>query len=505
MAEGLERRGRRRRARLTFDGVMVSCTWALVLVASNITAADRRSDLESVLLAVIAAVATLFALGRHGFYTVGPTPPRTEEISWLISGAAFGTGALAIAAAVLDWYIGAWELVLGLVLVVGAHLVARALTRAMTRELMGPDLRERIVIVGVGGEAAELVQMMQDHPETGTVLVGVVGHRPVASDHGLDDLWLGPADRLIEVMQDHDADAAFVTATGFRGEQLRQLTRDLLQAKYDLHLSIGAGRLQERRFKVRTISHEPLIVVHTHEPARLSLACKRALDVLVAGTALLVLSPLLALVALAIKLDDRGPVLYRSQRTGLNGTVFGMFKFRSMVVDAERRKAELVDRNERTGPLFKVTDDPRITRVGRFLRETSIDELPQLLNVLRGEMSLVGPRPALPEEHQAFDPELRTRGAVRPGITGLWQVEARTNASFNAYRRLDLHYVENWSLALDLWILLATAEQVVVSLLMVPLRPLTGRRVDGVAPPGDQAGTPGRAGTPPRLPVADRR
>jgi hypothetical protein len=138
--------------------------------------------------------------------------------------------------------------------------------------------------------------------------------------------------------------------------------------------------------------------------------------------------------------------------------------------------------NERTGPLFKVSNDPRITRVGRFIRETSIDELPQLINVVKGDMSLVGPRPALPEEEEAFDEELRDRFEVRPGITGLWQVEARSNAAFNAYRRLDLHYVENWTLSLDLRILLATVEQVVVTLALLPLRAIRRRppATDGV-------------------------
>jgi hypothetical protein len=138
--------------------------------------------------------------------------------------------------------------------------------------------------------------------------------------------------------------------------------------------------------------------------------------------------------------------------------------------------------------LFKISDDPRITRVGRFIRETSIDELPQLFNVLKGDMSLVGPRPALPEEEAAFDEELRERFKVRPGITGLWQVEARSNAAFNAYRRLDLHYVENWNIGLDIRILLATAEQIVVTLALLPLRLLRRRssaaRIDGVVGAG---------------------
>jgi lipopolysaccharide/colanic/teichoic acid biosynthesis glycosyltransferase len=157
-------------------------------------------------------------------------------------------------------------------------------------------------------------------------------------------------------------------------------------------------------------------------------------------------------------------VFFKQVRIGRHGRPFIVYKFRTMVVDAEARLKELEQENARSGPLFKMTRDPRITRVGKFLRDSSLDELPQLFNVLRGEMSLVGPRPALPSEVAQFDPELRDRLKVKSGLTGLWQVEARDNPSFDAYRRLDLYYVENWSVSLDLIILLATVEQVVARL-----------------------------------------
>ena len=164
-------------------------------------------------------------------------------------------------------------------------------------------------------------------------------------------------------------------------------------------------------------------------------------------------------------------MLFRQRRVGRDGVEFEMLKFRSMCVDAEARLAALkLVGNDRTGPLFKLDGiDPRVTRIGRFLRASSLDELPQLLNVLRGDMSLVGPRPALAAEVAEFPADLNARHRVRPGITGLWQVEARDNPSFEAYRRLDLFYVENWSLVLDLVILLGTVEQVLA-------RPFLGRR-----------------------------
>lgn len=173
-------------------------------------------------------------------------------------------------------------------------------------------------------------------------------------------------------------------------------------------------------------------------------------------------SPLFAAAAVAIKLSDRGPVLFRQVRVGQDGRSIVVFKLRTMVVDAEAKRAELQAHNQRSGPLFKADGvDPRVTRVGRFLRASSLDELPQLINVLQGRMSMVGPRPALPDEVAQFDDALLDRLQVKPGVTGLWQLEARDNPSFHAYRRLDLFYVENWSLLLDLTVLLGTARSVV--------------------------------------------
>jgi lipopolysaccharide/colanic/teichoic acid biosynthesis glycosyltransferase len=179
-------------------------------------------------------------------------------------------------------------------------------------------------------------------------------------------------------------------------------------------------------------------------------------------TILTLTAPLIALAAIAIKLDGGGPVLFRQMRVGRNGRTFQILKLRTMSGDAEHRLASLQHLNERDGgPLFKLTADPRVTRVGRLLRASSIDELPQLWNVVVGHMSLVGPRPALPSEAAVFDPRLATRHNVRPGVTGLWQLEGRDNPAFEEYRRLDVFYVENWSLLLDITILCATVPAVI--------------------------------------------
>jgi len=200
------------------------------------------------------------------------------------------------------------------------------------------------------------------------------------------------------------------------------------------------------------------------EPQRsaTSLAFKRLLDVVVSATALALLAPVLAVIALVVKISSRGPALFAQDRVGKGGRIFRFYKFRSMVVDAEERKAELEHLNEMSGPVFKIARDPRITRVGAFLRKTSLDELPQFWNVLKGDMSLVGPRPPLPAEVERYTKHHAQRLSVTPGITGLWQVSGRSNISdFDTWVEMDLRYVREWSVWLDVQILVKTPAAVV--------------------------------------------
>ncbi len=187
-----------------------------------------------------------------------------------------------------------------------------------------------------------------------------------------------------------------------------------------------------------------------------SLAIKRALDVMLGSLSLLLLSPVFAAIAAAIKLQSDGPVFYTSERVGVGGRIFRCYKFRTMVRDAESLRSQLAHLNEREGILFKISNDPRVTPLGALLRKYSLDELPQLINVLRGEMSLVGPRPSLACEVEQYKPHHLRRLSVLPGMTGLWQVEARSDPSFDSYISLDCKYAEDWSLWLDLKILART-------------------------------------------------
>jgi lipopolysaccharide/colanic/teichoic acid biosynthesis glycosyltransferase len=209
--------------------------------------------------------------------------------------------------------------------------------------------------------------------------------------------------------------------------------------------------------QISPLSHQVFFYIEPPNFSRWQLAVKRAIDISLTSLGLLLVAPIFGALALAVKLNDGGPVFYRQTRLGRNGHHFEVLKFRTMVPNASAQLAELIGSNERSGPLFKLNNDPRVTRVGKVLRATSLDELPQLINVLRGQMSLVGPRPCLPSEADQFDDELMERTSVPAGITGLWQVEARDNPSFEAYRRLDLFYVDNWSVMMDLAILVTTA------------------------------------------------
>ena len=207
---------------------------------------------------------------------------------------------------------------------------------------------------------------------------------------------------------------------------------------------------------IEYIGQFPTIPLHCGHVPEIGLLMKRGLDIVLASMAVTVLSPLVLAIAIAVKLDSHGPVFYLSERIGKKGRVFRCIKFRTMVRDAEKRRAEIMHMNERDGVLFKITDDPRITRLGRILRKYSLDELPQFFNVLRGEMSIVGPRPPLASEVREYKLNHLRRLDVMPGITGLWQVQARQDPSFDNYISLDVSYVDNWSVWLDLKILART-------------------------------------------------
>jgi exopolysaccharide biosynthesis polyprenyl glycosylphosphotransferase len=341
----------------------------------------------------------------------------------------------------------------------------------------------RVCILGANDEAEDLVHLFEDQPDIGYRVVAVLESADewVNRDCGVPAFVPGPD--VAAAVRSVGATGVIVAASAVDSYSLDKIVRQLVGKGLHVQISSGLTRIGHRRMRAVPLSHQVLFYV---EPPSLSLwqsALKRAIDLIGASIALLFTVPILLGTALAIKVDDGGPVFYRQERVGRDDRRFQVIKFRSMVPDAGARLAELSGLNERNGPLFKLSVDPRVTRVGRILRSTSIDELPQLFNVLKGEMSLVGPRPALPAEVAQFDVDLLDRTSVRPGITGLWQVEARDNPSFLAYRRLDLFYVDNWSIVMDLTILIATLGVVVQR----AIRTLTGAGELNSIPGGEPA------------------
>jgi len=325
------------------------------------------------------------------------------------------------------------------------------------RQRSGVNVR-RVVVVGGWAAAKHLRERLDAEPAGGMKIVGAcIPTRDIvyASDLGMP--VLGSLDDASHVVKEFNCDAVAVTSDDTtRHGYLRRLAWSLEGAGVEMFVDPGLVEVAGPRMHIQP--HVGLPLLHIEEPhfTGWRRVCKRATDIVLTVVGLVVISPLLALIAAAVKLQDGGPVIFRQTRIGRNGKPFTMFKFRSMVVDAEARKAALLHSNEGHGALFKLARDPRITRLGQFLRDFSLDELPQLFNVLRGNMSLVGPRPHLEHEIALMHTDAMRRSLVTPGMTGLWQISGRSDLSGEDSLRLDLRYVENWSFTIDLLILWKT-------------------------------------------------
>lgn len=325
----------------------------------------------------------------------------------------------------------------------------------------------RLLLLGGPGAVSHLASSLRGAKHAGYLPVaaympGLEGDSKIEPDSGLQIIGNKPdTHSIVAAIEACGADAVAVSAgVQLHPQTLRHLGWELASRNIGLIMAPALTDIAGPRIHTQQVAGLPLIHVTTPTLEGGQRVAKRLFDVVAAGLLLLVASPAMVLVAVLIKVDSRGPVLFRQERVGMEGTHFFMLKFRSMVVDAEARLADLARKNEGSGPLFKIRNDPRITRIGGFLRRFSIDELPQLLNVVSGSMSLVGPRPPLPREVEAYEHDVRRRLLVKPGLTGLWQVSGRSNLSWQDSVRLDLYYVENWSLAGDLVIILRTVRAV---------------------------------------------
>ncbi|MEV7420234.1 sugar transferase [Streptomyces sp. NPDC089919] len=356
-------------------------------------------------------------------------------------------------------------------------LLLTVVCHKLTYRHLGAARREaqavsRVLVVGEVGAAESVIGHLAGRTDHPYVVVGVVPVGPGALTSGVPvPARLDPqmpeapgadADPVLAAVRDQHADLVLV-APGARlaGERLRRIAWALHDAGLELAVFPGLVEISVKRLE--TVSAGGLAVLRVAPPVRRGVQplLKSALDRTGAALGLLVLAPVFLGLVTAIRLGSAGPAFYRQRRIGRDGVPFTMWKFRTMVVDADRRKAELAGANENDGHMFKMRRDPRITRVGRLLRRTSLDELPQLINVLSGRMSLVGPRPPLPEEVAQYDEVELRRLAVRPGMTGLWQISGRSDLSWDETVQLDLQYVDNWSFTSDVDLVARTFRAVV--------------------------------------------
>jgi len=317
-----------------------------------------------------------------------------------------------------------------------------------------------VVVVGDGPRAHEVARLVDQHRHWGFRLKGLLTVEGKVEEASAPYPILGNVANLTDILTGSVVDEVLLAVPT---RQLGDLEGALLhcqQLGVRLRVALQPFPHLKPRVEVETLQGVPFVTFSTSPTSPLGLFTKRVVDVVVSAAALVASLPLWPVIALAIRLSSPGPVFYRQQRCGLHGRRFTLLKFRTMAADAEARREEVAHLNVVDGPAFKAPDDPRITPVGRVLRRFSLDELPQLLHVLKGEMSLVGPRPPIPEEVERYQPWQRRRLAMKPGITGLWQVSGRSELDWATWMELDLAYIDSWSLWLDLTILLKTVPAV---------------------------------------------
>jgi exopolysaccharide biosynthesis polyprenyl glycosylphosphotransferase len=437
-------------------------------------------DAAAALVALTIAVNLRFPAGPGGYVLV----PVLAPLAWVTAVAAYRTyeprylgsgpdefrrvlhaGLLLFTIIAVTSYSAGEDFSRGIVLAgiaatVTASLLARQVLRLRLHRARARGRgMHRVLVVGRADAAVGLIEQLVRMPSHGYVPVGVCVPGEVRPSHVREVPVVGDVDGILSAV---DALGAHVVAVASHpdvsGQALRRLSWALAERGVELIVSPGIVAVAGPRLSIRPVSE--LSLLHLERPAAAGGWLKSVFDRTVAAALLLVASPLMLGIAAAIRLSSPGPALFRQVRVGAGGRQFTMYKFRSMVVDADRRKAELSALDEGNGVLFKVRDDPRVTRIGAFLRRRSLDEVPQLINVVRGEMSLVGPRPPLPAEVAGYCDDAVRRLRVRPGMTGLWQVSGRSDLSWEESLRLDLRYVDNWSLTYDLQILWRTVRAV---------------------------------------------
>jgi exopolysaccharide biosynthesis polyprenyl glycosylphosphotransferase len=452
---------RRYSAALTVFEVLAALVAATAVLASHPTGFTPDTALFWAAAALVGAWPMLLqATGAHAERVFGTGSDEYRAVG--------KAGFLLLAVAGFISYAAQLDLSRGLVVVAVpaltlGTLLGRFAARCTLRGLRAQGrCTKRVVVVGRGTAVLELVDRLRRQQFAG---LDVVATCVPATDRdrvaGVADLPVGGMDEVVALAARLGADTIAVTSASETAAQyLRQLSWQLEGTGIELLVAPGLIEVAGPRLHIRPLEGLPLLSVEQPRFEGWRRVVKGGLDRAAAGLAVVLLAPVLLTIAAAIKLTSPGPVLYRQERVGVNGQAFTMLKFRSMVVDADRQVTDLMAQNISDGLLFKMRSDPRVTPVGRLLRRLSLDELPQLFNVLGGSMSLVGPRPPLPGEVARYDTSVHRRLLVKPGLTGLWQVSGRSDLPWEEAVCLDLRYVENWSLAMDLLILAKTVRAV---------------------------------------------
>ena len=391
----------------------------------------------------------------------------TEEYRRLWTATLTTFGAVTVVTSLVKFDIARGYLGIALPLGIGLLTLNRHLARRhIDKKRLAGKFNNRVLVVGNSPAVRSFERCLSRQPDYGYTVVDSRTSDDVRHDLGVTRALVenGPVgDRQSAVAQAVaacSADTVALVSGDLTPDEIRDLSWELERLDVDLVVSPGMADVSGPRLTFRTAGGLPIIHVDKPQYHGAKRFQKRAFDVCFSALFMVATAPVLIGAAIAIKLESRGPVFYLAERIGLDGKPFQMFKFRSMVDGADNRVGELASISDGNGVLFKLRQDPRVTRVGRFIRRYSIDELPQFINVLRGEMSVVGPRPPLRREVDRYDGQARRRLLVRPGITGLWQISGRSDLSWEDSVRLDLSYVENWSMIADLAIAVGTVKAV---------------------------------------------
>jgi exopolysaccharide biosynthesis polyprenyl glycosylphosphotransferase len=339
----------------------------------------------------------------------------------------------------------------------------RFVLRNVARSARRGGLNTRVfAVVGSGDLARDVVETVADHPEWGLQFAGHILDAQGAGNPR-PEFVLGTVSQLGQILDDNVIDEVIFAVPRERLSSVEGAFRLCQEQGAGTRVCLDLFEVNGAHAALGEMDGLPMLSFNSAPTDEVALLFKRAFDLLSSSVAILLLSPAFIATAIAVKLDSPGPVFFRQTRVGKNGRPFKMIKFRSMHVDAEDRLASLQVLNEASGPVFKMRNDPRVTRVGRFIRRTSLDELPQFLNVFSGEMSIVGPRPPVPAEVKKYQRWQRRRLSVKPGITCTWQVSGRSDISFDQWMKLDLEYIDTWSLWQDVQICFRTVPAVLMS------------------------------------------